>query len=312
MSRTRINLDERGVAQIFSFGSNTAGKEALVTIDKGTQATSQLVLDVKASAQILGTLFVQNLEVIGNINQQTVTELNVTDKVIRVNNNGTTAAATGSGLEVEGTGGVVIGAIKYSPTSPTLFTIGDGTNQYDLVDTNATQTLANKTLTTPTIGSFVNAAHDHSNAAGGGQLDPANCLSAAVPTTKGGTGLTSVTAFALIAGGATSNANLQSLATGTSGQVLISQGSGAVPTWGAVVDPKFFREVSFTGDQDGVNKVFTLSSAVDTNSELIFWDGVALNRGSANDYTISGTTLTFEAASPAPSADTVIRVYGNY
>lgn len=34
----------------------------------------------------------------------------------------------------------------------------------------ATQTLTNKTLTTPTIGDFTNATHDHSNAAGGGTL----------------------------------------------------------------------------------------------------------------------------------------------
>lgn len=33
-----------------------------------------------------------------------------------------------------------------------------------------TQTLTAKTLTTPTIASFVNAAHDHSNAAGGGDV----------------------------------------------------------------------------------------------------------------------------------------------
>lgn len=36
---------------------------------------------------------------------------------------------------------------------------------------NASQTLANKTLTTPTIASFVNATHNHQNAAGGGTLD---------------------------------------------------------------------------------------------------------------------------------------------
>jgi len=33
-----------------------------------------------------------------------------------------------------------------------------------------TQTLTNKTLTTPTIGSFTNATHDHADAAGGGVL----------------------------------------------------------------------------------------------------------------------------------------------
>lgn len=35
---------------------------------------------------------------------------------------------------------------------------------------SGTQTLTNKTLTTPTIGSFTNATHTHVNAAGGGQL----------------------------------------------------------------------------------------------------------------------------------------------
>jgi hypothetical protein len=49
-----------------------------------------------------------------------------------------------------------------------LLTVGDGTSRKTMVDTSTTQTLAGKTLTTPTIGSFVNAGHDHSNAAGGG------------------------------------------------------------------------------------------------------------------------------------------------
>lgn len=40
-----------------------------------------------------------------------------------------------------------------------------------VVTTNSgTQTLTNKTLTTPTIGSFANANHDHSNSAGGGTV----------------------------------------------------------------------------------------------------------------------------------------------
>jgi hypothetical protein len=39
-----------------------------------------------------------------------------------------------------------------------------------VVGTTDTQTLSNKTLTTPTIGSFVNATHNHTAAAGGGTL----------------------------------------------------------------------------------------------------------------------------------------------
>tara|TARA_R100000049_G_C1937592_1_gene81510 strand:- start:294 stop:1505 length:1212 start_codon:yes stop_codon:yes gene_type:complete len=49
------------------------------------------------------------------------------------------------------------------------------------------ETFANKTLTTPTIGSFTNATHDHSNAAGGGQITD-SALSSAVGITKGGSG----------------------------------------------------------------------------------------------------------------------------
>lgn len=44
----------------------------------------------------------------------------------------------------------------------------------DLVGTSDAQTLTNKTLTTPTIGSLTNAQHDHSNAAGGGAVPQAS------------------------------------------------------------------------------------------------------------------------------------------
>ena len=42
-----------------------------------------------------------------------------------------------------------------------------------VVGTSDTQTLSNKTLTTPTIGSFANATHNHTAAAGGGTLTAA-------------------------------------------------------------------------------------------------------------------------------------------
>lgn len=44
----------------------------------------------------------------------------------------------------------------------------------NVVGTGGTQTLTSKTLTTPVIGDFTNAQHNHSNAAGGGVLDPAD------------------------------------------------------------------------------------------------------------------------------------------
>lgn len=47
----------------------------------------------------------------------------------------------------------------------------------------------------------------------------------------GGTGRLSHTAYTLIAGGTTSTSAQQSLAAGTSGQILLSNGSAALPTW---------------------------------------------------------------------------------
>lgn len=58
-----------------------------------------------------------------------------------------------------------------------------------VVGTTDVQTLSSKTLTAPTIGDFTGAAHDHEDAAGGGQLDAANVFSTgSVPLTRGGLG----------------------------------------------------------------------------------------------------------------------------
>jgi hypothetical protein len=59
-----------------------------------------------------------------------------------------------------------------------------------------TDTLTNKTLTTPTIASFTNATHDHSNAAGGGVLGVAAVAGAPMMSWSanlGGTGVTAST-----------------------------------------------------------------------------------------------------------------------
>ncbi len=49
-----------------------------------------------------------------------------------------------------------------------LLTVGDGVARKVLVDETKAQTLANKTLSVPTIADLSNAGHDHSNAANGG------------------------------------------------------------------------------------------------------------------------------------------------
>lgn len=51
----------------------------------------------------------------------------------------------------------------------------------------------------------------------------------------GGSGLVSLTAYALLAGGTTSTGNMQQVSgVGSAGQVLTSAGAGALPVWAAV------------------------------------------------------------------------------
>lgn len=90
---------------------------------------------------------------------------------------------------------------------------------------NATQTLAAKTLTTPTIASFTNATHNHTNAAGGGQLTDA-ALSSAVTVAKGGTGATTLTG--LLLGNGTSAVTAITTSAGVAGALSDETGSGAL------------------------------------------------------------------------------------
>jgi hypothetical protein len=53
-----------------------------------------------------------------------------------------------------------------------------GSVNQDFVLTELSQILTNKTLTTPTIGNFTNATHNHTNAAGGAQLTATTALNA--------------------------------------------------------------------------------------------------------------------------------------
>ena len=63
-------------------------------------------------------------------------------------------------------------------TSNRTFTFPLLTTNDTFVAEDFTQTLANKTLTTPTIGDFTNANHDHEASTGGGQLTATDALDA--------------------------------------------------------------------------------------------------------------------------------------
>lgn len=261
MAVTKVDLDRQAKAKTFQFGSSSAGEEASVTIEKGTQATSQVVLDVKASVNVGGDLNLSgDLNITGSVNAESVTNLEVQDKTITLNSGGTTAGASNSaGLLVEGDSVTVVGAIKYDSTTTSKFTIGNGTTQREIADISSSQTFTNKSLTSPSLTGTPTA-----------------------PTATAGTNTTQLATTAFVA------AALAALNTG------------------------YHHATTISGTQDGTNKNFTIGNALSSGSEQIFLNGQLLMPGSSNDYTISGTSLTFASGFTAPAATDVIRVYGVY
>jgi hypothetical protein len=309
MAETKINLDRQSVGRVVTLGTTASGGNALLTLNVGTEDASTVVLEAKGSATVEGALnLLGDLNISGDINQYDVTNLQVTDKTITVNHGGTTAGASGAGLIIEGDSASTIGALQFNGSLNSKFSIGNGSTQNEIADVASSQTLTNKTLTSPVIGDFSNATHDHTDAAGGGQLTDA-ALSSAIGVAKGGTGLTTLTSNAVILGNGTSSPTF--VAPGASGNVLTSDGStwqSATPSSGS----SSFKSTTVSGTQDGSNKTFTIGDSLSSDSEQVFLNGQLLTPGSGNDYTLSSTTLTFTSGFSAPVSTDVIRVYGVY
>lgn len=97
---------------------------------------------------------------------------------------------------------------------------------------SGTQTLTNKTLTTPTIASLANATHTHQNAAGGGTLDAAAIAAGTVATARLGSGVADSTVF--LRGDQTWAAPAGGVSDGDKGDIDVSS-SGTVWTIDAQV-----------------------------------------------------------------------------
>lgn len=130
-----------------------------------------------------------------------------------------------------------------------------------IVGTSDIQTLSNKTLTTPTIGDFTNATHDHEDAAGGGQITPADAFDAAVPITLGGTGQTTQTeGFDALAPTTTAGDIIYSdgsdnlrLAIGTALQVLRTNAGATAPEWATISTSGLYDAYAIIAEQQAQN-----------------------------------------------------------
>ena len=144
------------------------------------------------------------------------------------------------------TGTFVVAATSTTTTQALFATATGGAPAYraiaaaDLPSTLSSGTaITNAALTTPAIASFVNATHNHTNAAGGGQLTD-SALSAAIGIAKGGTGqVTQQAAYDALAPTATRAGDITywngthyvNLAGNNSGTKFLSQDASGVPSW---------------------------------------------------------------------------------
>jgi hypothetical protein len=85
---------------------------------------------------------------------------------------------------------------------------------------------------------------------------------------NGGTGLTTATAYGLIAGGTTATGAFQSIGTGSAGQLLQSGGASALPSWTTASFPSGSGTLNHMLRSDGTNWVQTTNTTLTSGDVL--------------------------------------------
>lgn len=168
-----------------------------------------------------------------------------------------------------------------APAYGTVPVVGGGTNATSFATTNGTVIFDGTRLVT-----LASAGTSGQVLISAGAGTPPAYGTLSVP--GGGSGVTSHTAYALIAGGTTSTGPVQSLASvGTSGQILTSNGAGQLPTWqtasgssitieGNTGGPIVSGSFTFSGGSTGLS-----FNGVGTTETLAF-AGITANGGTVN------------------------------
>lgn len=182
-------------------------------------------------------------------------------------------------------------------TTDDTLTVGTpGTSAGSVVTIDGSQTLTNKTLTTPTISAtgFTNAQHAHAAANSGGQIPIAN-TTGTLTVARGGTGRTTgTTAYGLIAAGTTATGVQQTISPGTSGHFLKSAGASALASFAAITQSDVTNLVSDLALKAPLASPTFTGTVVLPSSQIV--TSAVLNTG------VSGTAVDNDATLAANSA----------
>lgn len=308
------NLDVKDYQVRVNFGGTTAGAAgAGLTVEGDTAATIAAIqyLGTSVTKWQVGNGSVMH-DVVDDATAQTLTNKTLTSPVLTTpkvtvlnDNNGnqvlgftaTTSAVNYILLANSATGTNPSLNAAGSDANISLNLVAKGTgfvqiNGVSVVDVSTTQTLTNKTLTTPKIAQI---------------NDPTNNIGV-ISIVGVASAVNNIQINNSISGSAPS---VQAIGTDTNIDVnIVTKGTGQLKVNGVAVGTSAtFHTTSLSGTVNGVNTAFTLGNALGAGSELITLNGQILTKGAGGDYTVSGTAVTFNIA---PATGAVLQSFGTY
>jgi hypothetical protein len=271
-------------------GNLVAGELALNTVDEKLYFKNSAGT-VKLLASSASTTNVQTISFgTTGLTPSTATSGVVTVAgTLAVANGGTGITSFGTGVagalgqNVSGTGSI---ALTTSPvfTTPNLGTPSAGT----------LTSCTGLPLTTGVTG-ILPIANGGTNSSSTTYCNLTSNVTGTLPVANGGTGATTQTAYAVLAGGTTSTGAYQSIASvGTAGQVLTSNGAGALPTFQAA-GGGFASGTVMLFAQTSAPTGWTKNTTTGDNSALRVVTGTASTGGSV------GFTTAFASQTPTGS-----------